>query len=638
MAIFRGVGGAGTASDNAFLLEISEASEAAQAAAEQAEQSALAAVNAEVSSATFNTSDGVLTLTKTGGATVTADLDGRFLTSYTETNDLSTAVTWADVPDANITETSVTQHQSAINAGVSITESQISNLGTYLTASDITGKADTSGDTFTGDVLFNDGIKAKFGTDSDLLIYHNNGEPSVIEDAGELGLILKTNGNVFAVSSNTDESMIVASPDGGVTLYYDGSPRIVTGSNSVSVTTNTNFIVDIDTLFVDSVNDRVGINDSTPSEALDVNGNIAVNGTVDGRDVATDGSKLDNIEANADVTDTDNVTLAGAAMLASSPTFTGTITAPNVDISTTGTVTTNIATGTGGSGDTKTLNLGTGFTSFLAGLTTVNIGTQSDQCQNTVNIGSGVLNSKEDTINLKGNVTVDGTLSGLSHNYVIPLFQGYTNLSTSPTQIGDDFYLRTYNNKHYKRFVEVNAAMGYTGTTSTNDLNLRVILVVPTSSGNAVDIGSVVSITTTAIYNRDIVIAGDVTHWFSDYSGVGANSNGATPFTTVASAVYNPTTDQTTFNAGVYGATIPSVGDSIYVHPFDWESAGSEIYGHIKQFDVDAEASMSYQIYTKVYFGNIDRITTCRFKFYETASSDSINIQRLQAYQTDESA
>jgi hypothetical protein len=225
----------------------------------------------------------------------------------------------------------------------------------------------------------------------------------------------------------------------------------------------------------------------------------------------------------------------------------------------------------------------------------------------------------------------------LSYNYVIPLFQGYTNLSTSPTQIGNDFYLRNYNNKHYKRFVEVNALMGYTGTTSTNDLNLRAIIVVPTSSGNAVDIGSVVSITTTAIYNRDIVIAGDVTHWFSDYAGVGANSNGATPFTTVASAVYNPTTDQTTFNAGVYNATIPSEGDSIYVHPFDWESAGSEIYGHIKQFDVDAEATMNYQIYTKVYFGNIDRIATCRFKFYETASSDSINIQRLQAYQTDES-
>ena len=535
MAIFRGVGGAGTASDNAFLLEISEASEAAQAAAEQAEQSALAAVNAEVSSATFNTSDGVLTLTKTGGATVTADLDGRFLTSYTETNDLSTAVTWANVPDANITESSVTQH---------------------LTAANVTG------------VL-----------------------------TGGTGISIASNGTI------TNDS-----PDQTVAL---------TGTGATAVTgTYPNFTID-----------------STDTTYTVGDGGLTTNDFTD-----ADHSKLDGIEANADVTDTVNVTSAGAAMLASSPTFTGTITAPNVDISTTGTVTTNIATGNhDGSVSTKTVNIGTGFSGFLAGLTTVNIGTQSTSNRNTVNIGSGVAPNQEDTINLKGNVTVDGTLSGLSYNYVIPLFQGYTNLGTSPTQIGNDFYLRNYNNKHYKRFVEVNASMGYSGTTSTNDLNLRVILVVPTSSGNAVDIGSVVSITTTAIYNRDIVIAGDVTHWFSDYAGVGANSNGATPFTAVSSAVYNPTTDQTTFNAGVYNATIPSVGDSIYVHPFDWESAGSEIYGHIKQFDVDAEASMSYQIYTKVYFGNIDRIATCRFKFYETASSDSINIQRLQAYQTDES-
>ena len=49
-----------------------------------------------------------------------------YLTSYTETNDLSSAVTWANVPNANITESSVTQHQAAL----SITESQISDLQT----------------------------------------------------------------------------------------------------------------------------------------------------------------------------------------------------------------------------------------------------------------------------------------------------------------------------------------------------------------------------------------------------------------------------------------------------------------------------------------------------------------------------
>ena len=47
---------------------------------------------------------------------------------------------------------------------------------------------------------------------------------------------------------------------------------------------------------------------------IDVTGNITVTGTVDGRDVASDGSKLDGIEASADVTDFANVDAAGAVM------------------------------------------------------------------------------------------------------------------------------------------------------------------------------------------------------------------------------------------------------------------------------------------------------------------------------------
>jgi hypothetical protein len=50
--------------------------------------------------------------------------------SLTEVNDLTASVTWSNVPDANITQSSVTQHQAAL----SITESQISDLQSYLTA------------------------------------------------------------------------------------------------------------------------------------------------------------------------------------------------------------------------------------------------------------------------------------------------------------------------------------------------------------------------------------------------------------------------------------------------------------------------------------------------------------------------
>lgn len=69
----------------------------------------------------YNNTTGVFTYTP-------PDLSG-YLTSFTETNDLTVSVTWANVPDANITQSSVTQHQAAL----SITESQISDFGSYLT-------------------------------------------------------------------------------------------------------------------------------------------------------------------------------------------------------------------------------------------------------------------------------------------------------------------------------------------------------------------------------------------------------------------------------------------------------------------------------------------------------------------------
>lgn len=56
------------------------------------------------------------------------------------------------------------------------------------------------------------------------------------------------------------------------------------------------------------------------SNNLTVPANIIVTGTVDGRDVATDGSKLDAIEAAADVTDGTNVAAAGAVMEADATT------------------------------------------------------------------------------------------------------------------------------------------------------------------------------------------------------------------------------------------------------------------------------------------------------------------------------
>jgi len=129
------------------------------------------------------------------------------------------------------------------------------------------------------------------------------------------------------------------------------TPRNLVVDSSGDLVLSADATFDTNTLYVDSNNNRVGIGTLSPAQALDVNGNIVLSGTVDGRDIATDGSKLDGIESGAtadqtgaeikslyeaeantnaftdaqftklagietgaDVTDTANVTAAGALM------------------------------------------------------------------------------------------------------------------------------------------------------------------------------------------------------------------------------------------------------------------------------------------------------------------------------------
>ena len=92
-----------------------------------------------------------------------------------------------------------------------------------------------TGNTFTGSNIYNDNVKALFGSGSDFEIFHN-GSNSIINDNGVGNLLLQL---------------------GGVTKL-----ELVAGG-------------------------------------IDITGNIIVSGNVDGRDVAADGTKLDGIESNA---------------------------------------------------------------------------------------------------------------------------------------------------------------------------------------------------------------------------------------------------------------------------------------------------------------------------------------------------
>ncbi len=167
---------------------------------------------------------------------------------------------------------------SAVEAAGALMDSEVTNLqqvkdfdsSDYATAAQgtlATNALPKSGGTMTGDLEFGDGDKIKLGDSGDLKIFHAANR-SAIMDEGTGNLDITTNGTDISLRGGNDNNdMLKAISNDAVELFYSGQKKFETTNTGTEVT-----------------------------------GNIVVSGTVDGRDLATDGNKLDGISAGADVT------------------------------------------------------------------------------------------------------------------------------------------------------------------------------------------------------------------------------------------------------------------------------------------------------------------------------------------------
>ena len=117
----------------------------------------------------------------------------------------------------------------------------------------------------------------------------------------------------YVDSQVTAQDLDVTTDSGTIAIDLDSETLTVSGGTGLDSSATGNAI----TVAIDSTVATLTGSQTLTNKTLTapvISGNLTTDGLLDGRDVATDGSKLDGVEASADVTDTTNVTAAGALM------------------------------------------------------------------------------------------------------------------------------------------------------------------------------------------------------------------------------------------------------------------------------------------------------------------------------------
>ena len=164
--------------------------------------------------------------------------------SYTDTTDTvilrvvgNTGVTLEPANTALYVTNGTTVVPVAGNTFTNITATSIATSTLHATSISATNIVATSlsvtGLTVATSALFADNAKANFGTGSDLNIYHT-GSHSFVQDAGTGNLYL-AGSNVVISNAAANESMITATENGAVGIYFDNAVRILTSISGVGI-------------------------------------------------------------------------------------------------------------------------------------------------------------------------------------------------------------------------------------------------------------------------------------------------------------------------------------------------------------------------------------------------------------------
>jgi hypothetical protein len=318
-----------------------------------------------------------------------------------------------------------------------------------------------------------------------------------------------------------------------------------------------------------------------------------------------DHTKLDGIETGADVTDTANVTSAGALM------------------------------------DSEVTNLAQVKAFDSSDYATATQGTTAD---NALPKAGGQMTGN---ITFSGTQTVDGRDLSVDGSKLDNLLYSRTSdahlhfftstaLTTTAKTFGKCFSLATPFD--CVRFADVEFELTYNSSTSNNDILVSLGLVVPSGTHTVHNLGTATQITDSDYPNgyadRWFSVDGDKSHLFSSFCGVADSSTPSSP--TYANAwVYRADLDETYFNAGIFSFNGISDGDTVYLHPFDWESTGTVIQETYNMDSVTAYGGQSETKGFRVKTAYDDSRLEYRVIAREASSTDTASIKNITVLMTD---
>ena len=172
------------------------------------------------STASGNTDAPILKLTRNSPSPAVNDILGSV--RYLGKNDADQDVTYAEIDSIIFDETDGTE-----NGALRFTVPNDGTQTVYLTLGDGNAR-------FQQNARFDDNVQARFGTSSDLKIYHNGNNSYIDDGSGTGALIFKSNFFSFRNSSDAAQ-MAIFSEGGSVRLFHNGADKFNTLSTGAKV-------------------------------------------------------------------------------------------------------------------------------------------------------------------------------------------------------------------------------------------------------------------------------------------------------------------------------------------------------------------------------------------------------------------